>query len=226
MGSISKAVVLTTALVLGFTGVARADDADTFAKIEAAQAALKSFQMTTTIAGLNAPTVATFVKPSAFKQTMSMGSMSMMMYMVDSVMYVQINGGEWQKRAFDAKAIVSQLGISLPKTPSRAIIADTIEGATTYGTLQYDIPPVSMSNGTTTPQQKMTCSFDKVTYLLHTCMIAQVSLAYGKFNDPSNVVELPAAAKNATKELTLPGLPGMSAPAPVTSPTPAPASTK
>jgi hypothetical protein len=73
---------------------------------------------------------------------------------------------------------------------------DLVENGSTLGVFSLHSKP--NPDGSHFLAMTVTCTYDKTTYLLHTCTrvvpdvaMQQVS-TYGKWNDPSNVVVLPA----------------------------------
>jgi len=240
--AIVAAVLAGSAAVLAHSGPARADDAGTalLKKINAAQSAKTSFVTTTTAAASGLTSVATFVRTApkapgdrfagvAAKIETAMASMTIDTYIVDSTLYLSMNGGPWQKKSLSSdqfRAYTTSLIDGFKDNPPVATLQpDRVDGGVTYGDVRIVTTMPSMLASMPGPKTiAVECMYDKTTYLMHECDTDQFSIAYSKFNDPANAVVLPAAAANATVlTLPLPGEPppGAASPVPAASAPPA-----
>jgi hypothetical protein len=227
-GVFVAALLAGSVAVLAHSCPVRADDAGmaVLAKINAAQNARTSYVTTTTARSIGVTSVATYVRSApatagdrlsglAVKMETAAGSLTIDTYIVDSTLYLSINGSPWQKKALDTEQFKAYTGslIDAFKTnpPVATLQPDRVDGGVTYGDVRIvsaTPPSLASMSPSLPPTMSIECMYDKATYLMHECDTEQFSIAYSKFNDPSNSVELPLAAANATT-LTMP-LPGES----------------
>jgi hypothetical protein len=241
--AIVAAVLAGGTAVLAYASPGRADDSALaiLSKMSAAQVALTSFVMTTTAATSGVTSVATVVRtPSktpgeaysgvATKVETAVGSITIDTYIVDSTMYLSMNGSPWQKKALTAEQFKTFTGSLIDgfKTnpPVATLQPDRVDGGVTYGDVRIAAPtPASLASMPGMPKTlTLECMYDKATYLMHECDAEQFTMTFSNFNDPANVVVLPAAAANATPlMMPLPGEkpPGGAPPAPAPSSAPA-----
>jgi len=225
---IAAALLAGSAAVLVYPRPGRADDAGmaVLMKINAAQNARTSYVTTTTARSIGVTSVATFVRSapstagdrlsglSAKMETVA-GTLTIDTYIVNSTLYMSISGSPWQKKALNTEQFKAYTGSLLDgfkaNPPAATLQPDRVDGGMTYGDVRIvsATPPALASMSPSLPTtMTIECMYDKSTYLMHECDTEQFSIAYSKFNDPANSVELPLAAANATT-LTLP-LPGES----------------
>jgi hypothetical protein len=216
------------AAVFGEASAVRADDAGmaVLQKINAAQSALTSFVTTMTASSSGVASVATFVRKTpktpgdrfsgiAEKIETSAGTLTIDSYVIDSTLYLSVNGSPWQKKPLNTEQFKMFAGSLIDgfkaNPPVATLQPDRVDAGVTYGDLRIvsATPPALASLApAVTKTMTIECMYDKTTYLMHECDADQFSIVYSKVNDPSNSVELPLAAATATT-LTMP-LPGES----------------
>jgi hypothetical protein len=110
--------------------------------------------------------------------------------------YQQFDGSSWQKRKLPPGGLTLSPLASTATVTAQADKRDA-SGAV-YGafsaTTSLPIPGVG-----TIPNVAMDCTYDKETLLLHDCTTQYGEFAFHNYNDPKNVVDLPADTKNATE---------------------------
>jgi hypothetical protein len=133
----------------------------------------------------------------------SAGTHSLVLYALDGYEYQQIDGSAWQRRKLPAMnaLVIAPLSASATLTPK----ADERDpSGVVYGAFgavtSLPVPGIG-----TIPNVSMDCTYDKSTMLLHVCTSQYATLTFHNYNDPKNVVELPADAKNATELAPLDG---------------------
>jgi hypothetical protein len=223
--AIAAAVLAGSTAFLIAPSAVRADDAGTavLKKINAAQKAQTSWVITTTAPSSGLTSIATYVRTapktpgdasSGFgaKTETAAGPATIDTYIVNSTLYMSINGGAWQKKPLNTdqfKAFTSSLLDQEKADPEVATLQpDRVDGGVTYGDIRVitPTPPALASMGTMPKSLSMECMYDKTTYLMHECETTQFSMSYSKYGDPANTVVLPAAAANATLlNIPLPG---------------------
>lgn len=210
MGALKTFGLSLTICAAALGSSACADDAtDLMAKAEVAQKAVQSFVLT--MSGPRGIVVTTtYVAPGKTHGTTVFGSITSDTYVADGVMYLRINGGPWQSRPFDPATAAAHIHPIAPDA-KRTLLPDVADGAVTYGAIKVETGPVTL-HGVAVPASIMTCTFDKATLLLHECKTPQATLTYSRYNDPANVVEVPADAKANAKPLVIPGFPDQAAP--------------
>jgi hypothetical protein len=228
------AFVVTCAL----TGTARADDIPAVtARLSAAATEISSFVMQAQLKGTTGVTMrVTVVRPARMKSEMTMGQMAVQTYVVDGTMYVFTPVMGWQKMSLgDAGAAAASMNIAgLLKSTKVTYLPDRQEDGQTVGVMQVAVPlpsfavptpaggssagPSGANANPTASQQVTTCSFDRSTYRMRNCSNDFMTMTYSNYNDPANVVELPAAAKDAIP-LVLPSTAGTSTAVPEPAPT-------
>jgi len=236
---IVAAVLAGGTAVFGCVSPGRADDAAlaVLAKINTAQASQTSWVMTTTAGASGVTSVATFVRAApkapgnpfagvAVKVETAAGSITIDTYIVDSTLYLSLNGSPWQKKALNTDQFKMYTGSLLDgfkeHPPAATLQPDRVDGGISYGDVRVVMQtPASMLAAMPAAPKSLTleCMYDKASFLMHECDTDQFTVAYSKFNDPANSVVLPAAAANATV-LTMP-LPGEAPPAAAPATTPA-----
>ncbi len=132
----------------------------------------------------------------------SAGPHSLTLYAVGGYEYQQIDGSAWQRRKLPAMnaLLISPLSATATVTPK----PDERDGGVVYGafTAVTSLPVPGIG---TIPNVSMDCTYDKATMLLHVCTSQYATLTFHNYNDPKNVVELPADAKNAAELAPLDG---------------------
>jgi hypothetical protein len=197
------------ALTIALAGTARADDLPAVtAKICSAAASVSSFVVLTSLAGTTGVSSRmTFVRPLRIKAVTTVGTMSTESYFVDGVVYVHSPMIGWQRMSVgEVKVTAASMNIANTlKSAKVSYLPDRQEDGTLVGVFQVEsLPGVSSMLPSAPPAvatgpatQTMTCTFDKSTYRLRTCVSSLMTMTYSNYNDPANLVELPPDAKNA-----------------------------
>jgi len=73
---------------------------------------------------------------------------------------------------------------------------DVTEDGVTYGELLV-VTDAGMLPGTTTPSMNLTCRYEKKTFLMHDCKTDIFTERFTGYDDPANVIVLPADAAAA-----------------------------
>jgi hypothetical protein len=94
------------------------------------------------------------------------------------------------------------------------IAPDVTDGGVTYGAITTQIDTAMIPGAPAVGPQTLTCTYDKQTYLMHSCTNGVFTETMSGYNDPANVVTVPADALNAP----LTPAPTLPAPAPSASP--------
>jgi hypothetical protein len=173
------------ALLAAYPAAARADDAATVrAKIAAAMQAAKSYVITTT-ASTGFSVTTTFVAPDRFHSSLSYGGVTRDVVLIGTTAYVSEDGRAYQKT--DAPPAVLAAQSQLRAVPIDALISDKTLAGKTWGRF------VTTSAG---PQkdQRLTCTFDKLTYRINDCSNEGMTLTFSRYDDPQNAVAIPAVA--------------------------------
>lgn len=165
----------------------------------------------------------TFVMPNSAKGELRFGQTSVESYAIDGMVYVHVPDGGWQKTKFDGSAAPVNY-LKIIESPDITLLPDRRVKRITVGVFAARaLLPETLAPSAHLVSQPIVCAYDKASYLIQTCTTASVTMTFGKYNDPGNVVTLPDAAKNAV--LVVHRLPPADAPAssePVASPSSAP----
>lgn len=203
-------IVAAAAMVTGVYAPVRAadDGAQVAENIRKAVAAVASFQATMTgPPGMTAQV--TFVRPDRVRNVISVGSSTAEAIAVGTTTYVRSNGGPWGRSSNAGTAAAArQLVDSLVSSTSYTALPERRENGATVGAFSAALPasflPVPLkvatasSSDKTAPPLTVTCTYDKATYLVHTCTMqlpnfpGPLTMTYSKWNDPANVVDVPA----------------------------------
>ncbi|MBD5654740.1 MAG: hypothetical protein IAI50_06115 [Candidatus Eremiobacteraeota bacterium] len=214
---IAIGLVAGLAITIGSAAAACADDLpDVTAKICSAAATVSSFVIRMSIAGTTGvDSQMTFVRPQRIKSVVTFGTISTETYIVDGTAYVHSPLLGWKKMSLDrVKTSAQAMDIaSALKSTKVDYLPDRQENGTTVGVFEVASPlagmtaaapstPAASTSATATTAasdvQPMTCMFDKSTYRVQGCANNMLTLTYTNYNDPANVVDLPADAKDAT----------------------------
>jgi hypothetical protein len=173
------------ALLAALPAAARADDAATVrARIAAAMQAAKSYVITTT-ASTGFSVTTTFVAPDRFHSSLAYGGTTRDVVLIGPVAYVSDDGHPYQKVQTPPGIVAAQS--QLRDVPVDQVLADKTVGGKSWGRF------VTTSAG---PQkdQRLTCTFDKATYRINECSNEGMTLTFSRYDDPQNVVAVPAGA--------------------------------
>jgi hypothetical protein len=198
------------ALTIGLAGTARADDSSALtAKIASAASRLSSFVIRTSVLGTTGvSTRMTFVRPLRMKSLTTFGNLTIETYLVDGTVYMHSPMIGWRKMSVtQAKASAQSMNIAdTLKSQKVTYLPDRQEDGVVVGAFQIEsklpamnstLPAAGPPAATAPATQMTTCTFDKSTYRMQTCTNSLMTMTYSNFNDPANVVELPADAKDA-----------------------------
>jgi hypothetical protein len=189
------AVLVTMAACCTATAAAQ-DGAALRANLVAALAATTSFQIDVTNPQGIMGTVVVQTQLGRAKVQGSGGPHTVSIYAVSGYEYQQFDGGAWQRRKLPPGGLaISPFAAAAAVTPE----ADKRDASgATFGaftaTTSLPIPGIG-----TIPNVALECTYDKATLLLHDCTSQYGEFAFHNYNDPKNVVELPADAKTATE---------------------------
>ncbi len=204
MAFVVRRLVVAMVLLAAGTLAARADDATALRdNVLAAMAATSSFVMdVANPQGIyGSATVQTQLGRA--KVQGSGGPHTLTLYAIGGYVYQQFDGSAWQRRKLPGGSamLIAPLSATATLTPqpdARDPAGETFGAFRAVTTLP--IPGVG-----TIPNVTMDCTYDKATLLLHTCSSQYATLTFHNYNDPKNVVELPAEAKNAAELAPLDG---------------------
>ena len=204
MNFVLRRIVSVAAMVAVCAGSAGADDGSGLrANVLMALAATTSFVMDlTNPQGIYGSAVVQ-TQTGRTKVQGSAGPHSLVLYAVGGYEYQQIDGSAWQRRKLPAMGalVIAPLSATATVTPK----ADQRDpSGVVYGAFNA-LTSLPVPGLGTIPNVSMDCTYDKSTMLLHVCTSQYATLTFHNYNDPKNVVELPAEAKNATELAPLDG---------------------
>ena len=215
---------VAAALMLIPAQPARSDDLESVrSAMKTASAALHSFRIEVAVSmmGMSISTVTTIVREPARLHMVTTGPMSMEMYVVDGFLYTHLGSTAWQKREMPPHGAQLDMVRALTDAVHMTVGPDVTEDGVTYGELLV-VTDAGMLPGTTTPSMNQTCRYEKKTFLMHDCKTDIFTERFTGYDDPANVIVLPADAAAAVDGGPVPlPLPLPSAP-PATAPTTAP----
>ncbi|HTD34493.1 MAG TPA: hypothetical protein VK665_12570, partial [Candidatus Elarobacter sp.] len=163
---------------------ARADDAAAVrGKIAAAMQAAKSYVITTT-ASTGFTVTTTFVAPDRFHSSLAYGGTTRDVVLVGPVAYVSDGGRAYQK--MDAPPAVIAAQSQLRAVPVDQVLSDKTVAGKTWGRF-------TTTAAGPEKDQRLTCTFDKATYRINDCSNEGMTLTFSRYDDPQNVVTIPAA---------------------------------
>ena len=194
---------------------AQADDDGTQlgAKLQSAEAGVTSFQAT--MHGFSGMTVSmVVVRPDRVKFVSSFGPVSSEAVVVGANTYMRVNGGPWTTSTTAGTVEAAKYLVdSLCTCATYTMLPDRRENGDTVGAFSASVPlpglpdaratagapaaPAAGASATTKPST-MDCTYDKTTYLLRSCTVqlanipSPLTMTYAKWNDPGNVVDVPA----------------------------------
>jgi hypothetical protein len=161
-------------------------------RLVAALAATTSFQIDVTNPQGITGTIVFQTQPARAKVQGSGGPHTLLLYAVGGYAYQQFDGSAWQRHKLPPGGLsISPLAQAANVTPE----ADKHDASgATFGafsaTTSLPIPSVG-----TIPNVTLDCTYDKATLLLHDCTSQYGELTFHNYNDPKNVVDLPAEAQ-------------------------------
>jgi hypothetical protein len=158
--------------------------------------------------------------PRRAHMVMTVGPITIEIYLVDNIIYQRLGSGDWQKRTLPADAALLDLMKTFVDLSQMTVGPDETDGGTVYGTLQLDVNPAQlpgMLQTMATPNIKLVCTYDKSTYRMHQCKNDLATETFEGYNDPENVIVLPAALDDAVDAGPF-VMPGTSVPSPLPTP--------
>jgi hypothetical protein len=180
------------ALLAAGTAAARADDdvATVRAKIAAAMTAAKSFVVTTSAATGMTGTM-TFVAPNLYHSAVVFNRVRRDVVMVGATAYISEDDGRtFRKVAAPPELVAAQA--ELRAVPVDRLLPDKVNGSKTWG--QF-----ATSSGGPEKDQQLTCTYDKTTFRIASCANAGLLLGFSRYDDPTNVVNVPEPASGSSK---------------------------
>ena len=197
------------------SGVAEAASISDLRKhMTAAALGVKSFRLQLS-SPMGMTSVATVtMKPIRMHMQVASGPIVMEMYLADGYLYQRIGNGGWQKQPLPSTAALPVDSIkALTQGTSMTAGPDVTEGGVTYGSYDVSVATASIPGAPAAGPISLSCTYDKSTFLTHECKSRFVTETFLDYNDPGNVVTLPADLSTATE------LPKMSIPTPSQQPT-------
>jgi len=171
------------ALLAAAPAAARAadDPAVVRARVGAAMTSAKSFVVTTT-ATTGFSVTMTFVAPDRYHSTLAYNGTTDVV-LVGPFAYVSNDGRAYRKT--DAPPAVVAAEAQMREIPVDHILPDKTAGGKTWG--QFTTTSAGLQK-----DQHLTCTYDKKTYRINECSNEGLSLAFSRYDDPANVVTIPA----------------------------------
>lgn len=216
-------VGIAAALALGGPVAAgAADDAVAVqAAMKTAQHNVQSFRLdlSSPAAGMTGTGIVTNA-PKRMHLQVASGPMVIEMYLADGYLYQRIGSSAWQKRSVpDGKALLDISAMFNEKVHAE-LAPDLVDAGATYGAIVLEVDTATIPGAPSVGPMKLTCAYDKTTYLVHTCTNQFFSEKLYDYNDPSNAVTLPPALATAVDAGPL--FPPPASPAPAAAPSSAP----
>jgi hypothetical protein len=183
----------------------------------AAYANVRSFRVELALIGLGAGMTALMTierEPMRMHMVMN-GPMTMENYVTDGFVYMRMGNTGWKKLTLPPAA--ASLDMVREWTASAHVVAgsDVVEDGVTYGTLDFQSDRAMLPGAAASlTGLKMTCTYDKKTFLMHDCKSARFTELVVGYNDPANEIALPADLSTAVDMGVIP----LPAPAPTQSP--------
>lgn len=170
------------ALLAAAPAAARADDLATVrSKVGAAMSTAKSFVVTTTAATGFSVTM-TFVAPDRYHSSLSYNGVARDVVLAGPVAYVS-DGTAYRKTDAPPEVIAAQA--QLRNVPVDAVLPDATAGGKTLGRF-------ATTSAGPEKDQRLTCTYDKKTYRIAGCSNEGFTLVFSRYDDPANVVAIPA----------------------------------
>jgi len=125
--------------------------------------------------------------------------------MIGPIAYVSSADGTQRYRKTDAPPEVIAAQAHLLDIPADQVLSDKTAGGKTWG--QF-----STTSAGPPKDQRLTCTYDKKTYRLTECSNEGMMLTFSRYDDPANVVTIPANIAPAGSRCTPRPLPCPSTP--------------
>jgi hypothetical protein len=152
------------------------------AKIASAMHGAKSFVVTTS-ASTGFDVTLTFVAPDRFHSTLAYAGTTRDIVLIGTTAYVSTGGGPYEKQP--APPEVTSMQAQILDVPVDRLLPDIDAGGKTWGTF------VTTSSGPVKNQQ-LYCTYDKASYRLGGCTNRGFKMTFSRYDDPANVVNVPA----------------------------------
>ena len=179
------------ALLAALSAPARADDLATVrAKVAAAMQGAKSFVVTTT-ASTGFTVTLTFVAPDRYHSSLVYGGGTRDIVLVGPVAYVSADGGQTYRKT-DTPPSVLEAQTQLRNVPVDQLLSDKVVAGKTWG--QFATTAAGPEK-----DQHLNCTYDKKTYRLNDCVNEGFTLVFSRYDDPANVVTIPAVGSPAPR---------------------------
>ena len=194
--------------------------------MKSAQTTVSSVRITMTSPMGFTMTGVAVTKPRRAHMVMT-GPFSIELYLDGDLMYQKIGTTAWKKQELPPKSALMDFAQTMLDGTRMAVGDDVVDNGVSYGTIAFDFDPAKMLPGAPQmPSMNMTCEYDKHSYLMHLCKNDLFVQTFDHYNDPANVIDIPAEALAAVDAGPI-AIPGIASPAPVpsaTSATPVPES--
>jgi hypothetical protein len=203
----SLARLLATVMVIAALrgGTARADDGGALrAGVLGALAATTSFAVDISNPQGITGSAIVLTQLRRTKVQGSAGPHTLALYTAGGEVYQQIDGAPWQRRKLPGGS--SLLIAPLAGAPTFVPQPDVRDpSGMTFGAFRA-VTSLPIPGVGTIPNVTLDCTYDKATMLPHVCASQYATLSFHNYNDPNNVVEVPADARGATELPPLDGL--------------------
>jgi hypothetical protein len=179
-------------------------------KMAAAAKRIRSFrfQLSSPIGMTSSSTV--IVKPMLMHMQMASGPVVMEVYIAHGNLYQRVGVGEWQMQPLPLTASLPTDAIKkITEGTSMTVGADVSEDGVTYGSFDVSMPTASVPGAPPATPLTMSCTYDKKTFLTHSCKNSFITETFLDYNDPNNVVTLPPELSSAIEvpTITIPAMP-------------------
>jgi hypothetical protein len=209
---------IAAALVLASAQPATSDDlAGVQNALKTATAAVHSFRIdvSVTAMGMNMSTSMTIIREPVRMHMLTKGPFLMEMFVSDGFLYMHIGTAAWTKQQLPAASTSLDMMRAITSAVHTTVGPDVTEDGVTYGSLDVQADAGAVP-GVPLPAMTLSCRYDKQTYLMHDCKTDLFTENFSGYNDPANVVVLPADAAGAVAG------PPLALPAPSPAPTASP----
>jgi hypothetical protein len=169
--------------------------------MKTASAGIHSFRIELT-SSLGMNSVITIIREPIAVHMQTTGMLAIETYVTDGTMYMRIGTAPWRKQTMPSTAASLDMVRTMTNSSRMTVGPDIVEDGVGYGSLivQTDAGAIP---GLPIPDLKLTCTYDKVKFLMHDCKAELFNTPFTEtfvgYDDPANVVVLPADAANAVE---------------------------
>ncbi len=156
--------------------------ADVQSKIDGAMKSAKSYVVTTRYPAQSYSSTLVYVAPDRYRVAVAVAATTTDVITVGATSYSSKNGAPFEKAPVSPEETERIKLISVVKVA--AAHADVTVDGVTYGAFDT-APPAGTSAG-------LTCTYDKKSYRLVRCANADWTQSFDDYDDPKNVVDVPA----------------------------------